>query len=38
MTTRLGGELQQPITGSTFGCENILYGEKELKEGDSEII
>ncbi len=38
MTTRLGGELQQPITGSTFGWENILYGEKELKKEDLKLF
>ncbi|KDR11772.1 hypothetical protein L798_14268 [Zootermopsis nevadensis] len=24
ITTRFGGELQQPTTGKTFGCEKIL--------------
>lgn len=24
ITTKLGGELQQPMTGNTLGCENIL--------------
>ena len=32
MTTKFGGELQQPITGITFGCEKILnFGYSSLK-------
>ena len=32
MTTKFGGELQQPITGITFGCEKILnLGYSSLK-------
>lgn len=35
ITTRLGGELQQPITGSTLGCEKILsLGYSSLKSRD----
>ena len=35
ITTRLGGELQQPITGSTFGCEKIRsLGYSSLKSLD----
>lgn len=30
ITTRFGGELQHPTTGSTFGCENILLNECPL--------
>ena len=32
MTTKFGGELQQPITGITFGCEKIRnFGYSSLK-------
>ena len=35
ITTRLGGELQQPITGSTLGWEKILsLGYSSLKSRD----
>ena len=35
MTTRLGGELQQPMTGSTLGWEKILsLGYSSLKSRD----
>lgn len=31
ITTKLGGELQHPITGNTLGCENILQSKGYLK-------
>ena len=35
MTTRLGGALQHPITGITFGCEKIRsFGYSSLKSRD----
>ena len=37
MTTRLGGELQQPITGITFGWEKILEWKSNESVSDVSI-